>query len=186
MQQTTRTTTHNSKGPLADAGPYTYDLPVAQGGGQPLPVPQPRPVRKAFDWSWAVTILFVSFFAQPLHDWSGWRLIACYMLLCGTGSILSYWSKPKPRPSFLPWALKVVGIWLNCYIGLVTVPLSLGGLLPAPLAFGLPAFVVVLALYLVLPLRPDTGKKMPLWQWLLWSLAAAVCWGLLAPGISWI
>lgn len=110
-------------------------------------------------------------------------MIQCYLLLYGSASILGYWWKPKPGPGFLPWALKMVGIWLNCYVGLVTVPESLRGLLPEPLAFGLPAFFITALLYCVIPVRPDTGKRLPLWQWLLWATAAAAIWEWFGPSL---
>jgi hypothetical protein len=183
MQRTAHTKDSKSAGPLADAGTYTYDLPVTYGVGQLSHMP--RPVQKSTRSAWVTSgiLVLLNFSSQWLHGWSGWGLLHCYLLLYGAASILSYWTKAKPRPKFLPWTLKVVGIWLNCYIGLVTVPESLRSLLPEPLAFGLPAFFVTLALYSVMPVKPDTGKKWSLWQWLLWAMAAAAYWGSFGPSL---
>lgn len=191
MRQTTHAGTHNSAGPLADAGPYVYDLPVAQGGGQPLPAtataPAPRTAWESAGWSLAecLAIFFISLGASSLKEWSGWSYLQCYAVLYAAFTILTYWSRPRPRPkgSFPRWALKMVGIWLNCYVGLVTVPASLRGLIPEPLAFGLPAFVIVAILYCVAPVRQDTGTKWPFWQWLLVAGFAAVCWASLGPSL---
>ena len=183
MRQKTQAITRNAAGPLADAGPYDYDLPVARGGGQPLPAP--RPAWKSTGWSWAecMSLFFISFGASFLQNLSGWRTLHCYMILYAASTVLWYWSGPRPRQSFPRWALKVVGIWLNCYVGLVTVPESLSALIPEPLAFGLPAFVLTAVLYCVLPVRPDTGKKFPLWRWLLFAGCAAVFWSATGPSL---
>ena len=89
----------------------------------------------------------------------------------------------RPRQSFLSWTLKVVGLWLNLYVGFVSAPESLGGWLPRPLAYGLPAFVVLLIFAWAAPLKPDgfDTKKIPRWQWLLWAAVFAAFWGWAAP-----
>jgi hypothetical protein len=75
----------------------------------------------------------------------------------------------------------MVGIWLNCYVGFVTVPESLRGVLPEPLAFGLPAFLITAVLYCVAPAKPNTGYKWPLWQWLVFAGWVAACWVWIGP-----
>lgn len=180
MQQTTHDKNRNQTGPLSDAGPYDYDLPVVSGVGPPAPAPRPT-WKSGLSLKGFLAIGFVTVGAQVLRDWSGWSQLQCYTLLYCVAVIFMYWDTPKPRQGFLSWSLKVVGIFLNCYVGLVTVPESLRGLLPEPLAFGLPAFLIMAFLYCALPVRPDTGKKAPLWQWLLCATAFAVIWGWVGP-----
>ena len=98
--------------------------------------------------------------------------------------ILCYWATPKPGQGFWRWTLKIVGLFLNCYIGFVTVPESLRGLLPETLAFGLPAFVISFAvLYWMPPLiRTNSNRKSPLWQLLLCAAAVAAIWARVGPG----
>ena len=64
--------------------------------------------------------------------------------------------------------MKIVGLFLNCYIGFVIVPDSLRGLLPEPLAF-LPAFVILFVVFNWLPplIQTNRNRKSPLWQVLL-------------------
>lgn len=183
MRQTTRAGTHNSTGPLADAGPYEYDLPVARSVSQP--VPAPAPARKRIGWNIAET-LFIGLMgmgAQFSQSWFGWRLIHGYVFMYAMGALARYLSKPQPKQSFPQWLLRQLGIWLNCYIGFVTVPESLRGLLPDPLAFGLPAFLITAVMYVVAPIKPGTAQKWPLWQWLLFAAFCAVVWAWSAPFI---
>jgi amino acid transporter len=83
---------------------------------------------------------------------------------------------PRQRESLLRWALKIVGVLLNCYVGFMTVPALLRDLLPELLAFGLPAFLVTAALYCAAPVNPGTGREWTLWQWLLWAGWVAAVW----------
>jgi len=76
--------------------------------------------------------------------------------------------------------LKVVGIFLNVYFALVTVPQSLRGLLPDSLAFGLPAFVILFGFYWVTPLI-QYRKPSPFWQWLLYAAGVAAFWAWAGP-----
>jgi hypothetical protein len=179
MPRTTRTSTHHPAGPLADAGPYDYDLPATRAAGPP-PV-APRPVWKKVGLSVAETAwLFVILFGTPyISNLTGWRLFECYIILFGVYPALKY--RPQPGENFARWVLKAVGMWLNCYVGFVTVPESLRGLLPESLAFGLPAFIVTAALYYVAPVKPDTGKKWPFRQWLLVAAWAATVWAWMGP-----
>lgn len=187
MRPTTQANSRSSTGPLADAGPYDYDLPVARGAGQPAPAPQPAPPpawqSTGVSIAQCLGIFLMSFGARFLQEWSGWRLLHCYMVFYAGITLLGYWSKPRSKQGFARWVLKMVGIWLNCYVGFVTVPVSLRGTLPDALAFGLPAFCITALLYNVTPVRPYTGKKWPLWQWLLWSAGAAVFWSFLGPTV---
>lgn len=182
MRQTTDVKDQNPAAPLLDAGLYDYDLPVTRAAGPP---PHPRPVWRGVGPSIAegLGIFVINFGAQYLHAWGGWRLLHCYMLVGMPFVVLKYWSGPRPQQNFPRWFLKVVGIGLNCYVGFVTVPESLRGLLPETLAFGLPAFLTTAAFYFVAPVRPDTGKKVPLWQWLLVAGWAAAVWVWFGPNL---
>ncbi|MBV9928927.1 MAG: hypothetical protein JOZ96_28200 [Acidobacteria bacterium] len=186
MQQPTHTTaTQRPAGPLDGAGPYDYDLPAARAGAQPVPVPAPRPKwkRASFKLADAIAILFISFSVPWLKGATGWRLITCYAFLYAGYTFLTYWTRPDPKPKegFVRWALKMLGLWLNGYFALVTVPEALDGLLPEWLAFALPAFLLTYALYYVTPVRRDTGLKWPLWQWLVLAAWVAVAWAWLGP-----
>jgi hypothetical protein len=181
MRQTTSADTHHSTGPLSGAGPYEYDLPVAQSGaGQPAPVRRPG-WKDGFSWKSVFVIIFGNMAAQSLSEWSGLSPLHTYTILYCLIIISVYWDMPKPRPSFLRWTLKVVGIFLNLFIALVTVPRSLRGLLPDSLASALPAFAFFLVLYWVPPLTHLNRKRPPLWQWLLWAAVFATFWGWLGP-----
>ena len=179
MQQTTQDRDQKSPGPFAGAGAYDYDLPVARGGVHPAHAP--RPARQG-QWSWKSSgiILLLNIAANAFHDFSGWPQLESFVVVYGVASLFAYWVGERPRQSFLPWALKLVGIWLNFYIGFVTVPESLRGLLPEPLAFGLPAFFVTLIFYWVPPLK-QSSKTYTLWQWLLCAVAIAAFWGWAGP-----
>jgi len=177
MQQTTQVKDHKQTEPPADAGPYDYEMPVVSGGGPPAP----RPTWKSgLSLKGFLAIGFVTIGAQALRDWSGWSQLTCYTLLYCVVTILMYWDSPQPRRGFLPWTLKVVGIFLNLYVALVTVPQSLRGLLPDALAFGLPTFLFMLAFYWVPPLVP-VNKLPTLRKWLLWSVGFAVFWAWFGP-----
>ena len=181
MRQTTSADTHHSTGPLSGAGPYEYDLPVARGVvGQPAPVRRPG-WKEGFSWKSVLVIMFGNIAAQSLSEWSGLPLLHTYTILYCLIIISVYWDMPKPRPGFLQWTLKVVGIFLNLFIALVTVPRSLRGLLPDSLASALPAFAFFLVLYWVSPLTHLNRKTPPLWQWLLWAAVFATFWGWLGP-----
>ena len=184
MQQTTHAGTHNPKAPPADTGPYSYDLPVVHGGvGQPAPVSQPAPKAGGRWWTSTLAIAFASIAAPILHDLSGWPRLHCYVLLYCLTTVLSYWDTPQPREGFLRWTLKVVGLFLNFFFALVSVPQSLLGLLPDSLAFALPAFAIFIIFYWVPPLIQNR-KTPPLWQWLLWSAAFAAFWGWAGPSLT--
>lgn len=179
MQQTTHDKNRNQTGPPAGAWPYDYDQPVVYGAGQPAPVPRPT-WKSGMSLKGFLTILFVSIGAPAFRDWSGWSQLTCYTLLYCVATILMYWETPKPRQGFLLWTLKVVGIFLNLYVALVSVPQSLRGLLPDWLAFGLPAFLFMLAFYWVPPLMP-VNKLPTLWKWLLWAAGFAAFWAWFGP-----
>lgn len=180
MQQTTHDRNRNQTGPLADAGPYDYDLPVVSGVGPPAPAPRRASLSSGFDWKSLLVTLFATIGARALRDWSGWSQLYCYTIIGCVVTVFIYWDTSKPRRGFLPWTLKVVGIYLNLYVALVTVPQSLRGPLPDALAFGLPAFLFMLAFHWVPPLV-WTGKTHTLRKWLLWSLAFAAFWACLGP-----
>lgn len=178
MQQTTSGVDQKATGPLANAGPYTYDLPLRHDPGPPTHLP--RPVQKSYKWSWKSSglIILLNFAAQALHDGSRLTAFESYVAVYGVFTIFGYWVGERPKQSFLSWTLKVIGIWLNCYVGLVTVPASLHGILSEPLAYGLPAFLVALAFYWVPPLKATHANRAPeFWHWLLGAAAAAVFWG---------
>ena len=180
MRQTTQTGTHQTAGPLADAGPYDYDLPVARDAGPPAHAP--RPARRAGGLSWmsVCAIAFVSIATQVLHDWSGLPRLHCQMILYCVAFIFMYWDTPRPKQGFLTWTLQVVGIFLNAFVALVTVPQSLRGLLPDSLAFSLPVFFVILIFYWVSPMI-QSGRAGTLRTWLLCAAGFAAFWGWLGP-----
>jgi hypothetical protein len=184
MQQKTRVREHNSAGTPADAVPYTYDLPVVSGGGQPEHAP--RPARPDTGWSVGglLGLVLLNVVARAFADLSPLPKLQSYALVSAFTMILCYWATPKPRQGFWQWTLKIVGLILNFYIGFVTVPGSLRGLLPAPLAFGLPAFVILfVVLYWMPPLvQTYSNRKSPLWQLLLCAAAIAALWGWVGPG----
>lgn len=180
MRQTTRADTHNSTGPLSGTGPYEYDLPVARdGAGQPAPVKR-LGWKNSFSWRGVFIVIFGNMAARAFIGWSGLSPVYSFAILYCLVVISVYWDIPKPRPGFVRWTLKVVGIFLNLFIALVTVPRSLHGLLPESLAFALPAFVCMLIFYRVSPLM-QTSRTTPLWQWLLWALAFAAVWAWVGP-----
>lgn len=157
-----------------------YDLPVARNG-----VVQPAPVRRpgwmdGFSWKNVLVVIFGNMAARVFSEWSGLPPLHTFTILYCLVVISVYWDMPKPRPGFLRWTLKVVGIFLNLFIALVTVPRSLQGLLPDSLAFALPAFVSMLVFYRVSPLM-QTRRTTPFWQWLLWALVFAALWAWVGP-----
>jgi hypothetical protein len=190
MRQTTHAGTHNSAGPLADAGPYDYAPPVVHGGGQPLPapapVPAPRPAWKNYGLALegAIVILLAVVVAVEFQDLSRLSFLHWYMTLYCAFTVLTYWKTPKPRQSFLSWTLRVIGIFLNFFVALVTVPQSLRGLLPDSLAFGLPAFVIMLIFHWVPPLIESKKPPPPLWRRLLSAAIFAAFWAWMTPGIA--
>jgi len=106
----------------------------------------------------------------------GWmRLAPAYLACFGAASLVEYRVRPRPQRSFSSHALRTAGILLNLYVGLVTLPESLRSSLPAPLAYGLPAFVVSLTLYWAPPLYP-TGKRLTFREWVIMSVAVAAWW----------
>src|ERR1044071_329620 len=126
MRQKTHAGTHNSTGPLSDAGPYEYDLPAARGGvGQPAPASQPVSKDSGRSWKSTLFVVLAAVGAAELEELSGLRLIYCYAILYCIVIVLSYWDQPKPRQGFLRWTLEVVGLFINFFIALVAVPQSL-------------------------------------------------------------
>lgn len=181
MQQTTQVKNRAQTGTPADTGPYDYDLPVVGGIGQPVHVPRPASWRSGLGWKSVLSIFAATTGAQMLRDMSGWSMLQSYMLMYCVVTVFMYWDTPKPRRGFLPWTLKVVGIFLNAYVVLVTVPMSLRGLLPDWLAFGLPAFAFLMVFYWMPPLLRLNQKTPALWQWLLWAAAFSAFWGWFGP-----
>lgn len=169
-------------GPLADAGPYEYDLPVARGGGQPAPSGSPANQDARLPRTGKLAGLFWIVATYGLNEWSGWPLLNCYAAMYCVFTIFSYWDTPKPRQGFLRWTLKVVGIFLNFFIALVTMPQSLRGLLPDWWAFALPTFVCILIFHWVPPLTQN-ARSTPLWQWALRAAAFAALWGWAGPAV---
>ena len=176
MQRTTDTRGQQAAGTPADAWPYDHGPPVVSGGGQPAHLPRPVPTENQWPWRSFWALLLLKFAAEALDEWSRLTLLGSFVMVYGAATVFGYWVGERPRQSFPSWALKVVGIGLNCYVGLATVPLSLRVLLPGPLAFGLPAFIVALLYYWVPPMKA-AGRTTPLWQWLLWAATFAVFWG---------
>lgn len=181
MRQTTRTRDQNAAGPFADAGPYAYDLPAVSDGGRPAPAPRRAWKYAGLSWKAGLVIFFVTIGSRLLNDLTGLPRLHCYMFLYCLATVFGYWDTPGPRRGFLPWALKVIGIFLNLFIALVTVPQSLRGLLPDSLAFGLPPFLFLLVFYWVPPLLQEK-RTAPFWQWLLASACFAAFWGWGGPG----
>jgi hypothetical protein len=178
MQQTTQTGTQQTTGTPADAGPYDYDLPVMHGGGPPSHLP--RPARYQWSWKTVGAFILLNIAAHALHDWSSLTELQSFVVVGLFATVFGYWVGERPKQSFLSWTLKVVGIWLNCYVGFVTVPVSLRGLISEPLAFGLPAFFVTLIFYWITPLK-HKNKALRLWQWLLYAAGVAAFWGWMGP-----
>ncbi len=177
-----RQTTHAKKGGRAPthADPYAYDLPLTHHG---RPVSEPRPAPPDSQQTWlpnavlsAVAVLMPLFMEESRRPLFVYLCVAAY----GVAMVLSYWQGARPKQSFLSWTLKVVGICLNFYVAFVTVPLSLRGVVPEWLAFGLPAFVATLVWYWVRPLRPS-DKTYTLWHWLLYSAWSAAGWAWAGP-----
>ena len=185
MRQTTHASKHNSTGPLSDAGPYDYDLPLVKGGAA-QPAPASRPARKAHGHAWPGTLVTIlaTVGAMVLNQSSGWPLLHCYFIAYCVSTVFSYWDTPQPRQGFLRWTLKVVGLFLNFFVALVTVPRSLRGLLPDSLALALPTFAFLVIFYWVPPLVPLNGRTHPLWRWLLLAAGFAAFWGWLGTGLG--
>jgi len=181
MQQQTRAGDQKSAGHLADAGPYVYDLPATRGGQQ---AGRHEPQGDSSSSKGILSLILLNVLARGLHDFYSLPLLHSFIIVCGVGAIIGYWGSPRPRQSFLSWTLKIVGLCLNIYIGLVTVPASLRGQLPDPLAFGLPAFALFLIFYWVPPLRTNR-VKCPFWQWLLCAAGFAVIWSWAGPSQIW-
>ncbi|HVF44112.1 MAG TPA: hypothetical protein VM936_13905 [Pyrinomonadaceae bacterium] len=121
-------------------------------------------------------MLILSNLAAGAIGEAGWmRLAPAYLACCGAASLVEYWVPPRPPWSFLSHALRMAGVLINLYVGLVTLPESLRNSLPAPLAYGLPAFVVFLMLYWAPPLYP-IGKRATFWKWVMMSAAGAAWW----------
>lgn len=131
--------------------------------------------RKLNGWAMSLLAILVIMAAKAISG-AGWMgLVSAYLLCFGAASLVEYWVPPRPPRSFLSYALKMAGILINLYVGLVALPESLRKSLPAPLAYGLPAFIVFLIFYWAPPIYP-IGKKITFWKWLMISAAAAAWW----------
>ena len=124
MQQTTRVRDSNSAGTPADSGPYAYDPPVVSGVVVGPPAHAPRPARPGTGWSveGVVGLILLNVVARSFADLSPLPKLESYALVSAFTMTLCYWATPKPRQGFWRWTLKIVGLFLNCYIGFVTVP----------------------------------------------------------------
>ncbi len=138
--------------------------------------------RKVNGWTGRnfLTVILVNAAAQALHGAGVLRLLPAYLAAYGVATAVEYWVPPRPPERFVPWLLRVAGVCLNFYVGLVTMPESLRGSLPSPLAYFLPAFLVFLAFYWVPPLYP-VKRNVPLWKWALFAAGFAAFWGLGVP-----
>ena len=179
-----REQTFKSEGRLDETRPYAGSVATAPPPGQVISADEleeqleQQYEHKVNGWSWrnTLTLLLVIVGANAIRD-AGWmRLLPAYMVCYGVVTIVEYWIPPRPPQSFVSWALKVVGVILNLYVGLVTLPASLKNSLPTPLAYGLPAFVVFLIFYWVPPLYP-IKRKNALWKWVIGAAAFAALWG---------
>jgi hypothetical protein len=183
MRQTTHNTEHKTAGPLADAGPYTYDLPAVRDDVRLMDTAR-LAAEGGKHTTWIRPVAFFALFpgAQVVHEMFGLptlhAYVAVYCLIC----ILEYWDSPKPRQGFVSWTLKVIGVWLNGFVGFVSVPQSLRGLLPDELAFGLPAFLVMLVFYWLPFLKRDGVRPSP-WRYFLVAAGLAILWAFLGPAI---
>ncbi len=181
MRQTTHAGGRKQTAPQAGPDPYAYDLPLMQQmQPAPAPAPQPAPTNPLQSWltgaaSFGLLLLFIF-----RDDVGRWWFVYSYAAIYAFSTIVSYWQGERPKQSFLSWTLRVVGIWLNLYVGLVTVPASLRGSVPDWLAFGLPAFVMTLVYQRALPLKPS-DKTYTLRQQLLYAAWLAAVWAWAGP-----
>ena len=180
-----RPTTHAGKqrraGRQADPDPYAYDIPLMQQM-QPAPAPAPQPAATNTIQSWLTglgssALLMMFIFREDVGQW--WY-VYFYAAICAFSTIAGYWQGERPKQSFLSWTLRVVGLWLNLYVGLVTVPVSLRGSAPDWLTFGLPAFVMALVYQWAVPLKPN-DTKYTLQQRLMYAVWAAAVWAWAGP-----
>lgn len=170
-----------SAGTAADAGPNACGPPVVRDGVQPAPVSQTAPTAGGFDGLRVWVFLLLVIGGNALEHVGRLPAAYVYLIVGFAGLMLFYWETPRPRQSFLRWTLKVVGVCLNLFVALVTVPQLLRALLPDSLAFGLPAFFIVLVFYWVPPLTQNK-RACPFWLWLLLGAGFAAFWGWAAPG----
>jgi hypothetical protein len=99
---------------------------------------------------------------------------------CGTLAILlAYWFRPRPRETFLRWTLILETYLLGMVVIGYLIPLRLKTVLPKPIAFDVPIFLVSFAFYFM-PANPIYRKQSRLGRWTLGCVAVAAVFGLMS------
>jgi hypothetical protein len=118
--------------------------------------------------------------AQALNGAGLMRLLPAYILAYGVLAVVELRIPPRSPQSFVSCVLRIAGVCLNLYVGLVSLPAALRESLLAPLAHGLPAFLVALIFYWVPPFYP-AGRRQEFWKWAIGAVVFAVLWGGFGP-----
>ena len=97
-----------------------------------------------------------------------------YMVSYTVAFLIGYWIPPKPAQSFRHYAGRTLSIVSILHAGLWAAPQMLNRFLWTPLAYGLPAFALMIWAYWVKPLDPTNTKQNKFWVHLLIAAALAI------------
>lgn len=180
MQQTPHHHRRKTERPPLDIPLHEHDLPVLHDSRPRISPPPPPTAQTGTDWQTTVLFLLPPLVGMPLDGIHPFSMVQVCAVMYGLVGILWYWVAPRPPQSFLSWILKIIGVWLNFYVALVTIPQLLRVHLPEQLAFTLPALVGLLIFAWLPPLKPNYPQTSR-WQQVLSALTLAYFWGTIGP-----
>jgi hypothetical protein len=131
--------------------------------------------RKLRPWSGrAILTTFACVIAAMVFEDLGWLpYIGGFSLASAFALVIEYWIPPKPPVSFPIWVLKILAFFIPILLGLWIIPKVLSRWIWAPLAYGLPTFILFISIYWMPPLYP-IKRSDALWKWLLFSFGFAL------------
>lgn len=124
-----------------------------------------------------VTVIVSTVAPNLLHDLEILQFPFGLIIAYTIALLVGYWIAPRPPYKYSQFALGVALYMLGALAGLWGIPKLLTQLVPVPLAYGLPTFVVVLVAYWAKPLYPVKQSQNRFWVWLLFSAGIAGLYG---------
>jgi hypothetical protein len=133
---------------------------------------------REFGWlRLTLTIFAATIVGNILQDLAGLPYWLGLLLGYFLAYTIDYWIPPRPSKSFLFWELNVLCFLFGIAMCLRFIPALLDLFLWTPLAYGIPSFLFLLAIYWTPPLYPPKRQD-SFTGWLLFCLVFASVFGI--------